>query len=90
MIFACNLGVNLLEVQRLSEGALEKAMARDPRIKLEVKVADIKNAFTVAPDAPIVVSLSEAWEEVMGEKPKATGGSWLCGILPNYAGQAKR
>jgi acetylornithine deacetylase len=70
-------GVNLPEVKRLIEGALEKAMARDPRIKLEVKVADIKNAFTVAPDAPIVVSLSEAWEEVMGEKPKLAGGSWL-------------
>jgi acetylornithine deacetylase/succinyl-diaminopimelate desuccinylase-like protein len=70
-------GVNLPEVKRLIEGALEKAMARDPRIKLEVEVADIKNAFTVAPDAPIVVSLSEAWEEVMGEKPKLAGGSWL-------------
>ncbi|MBV9859543.1 MAG: M20/M25/M40 family metallo-hydrolase [Alphaproteobacteria bacterium] len=70
-------GVDLPEVRALIDGALQRAKAADPRIKLEVEVADIKNAFMVRRDAPIVLAMSEAWEEVMGEKPKLVGGSWL-------------
>jgi acetylornithine deacetylase/succinyl-diaminopimelate desuccinylase-like protein len=70
-------GVDLPEVQALIDGALERAKARDPRIKLESVVADIKDGFMVRPDAPIVTALSGAWADVMGEQPKLVGGSWL-------------
>ena len=70
-------GVPLEEVQALLQGALDRAVARDPSIKLEVVVADQKNSFMVDPKAPIVQALVESWTSVMGKTPKLVGGSWL-------------
>jgi acetylornithine deacetylase/succinyl-diaminopimelate desuccinylase-like protein len=70
-------GVPLEEVRAVIESALEKARSRDPEIRLEVKVADVKNSFMVPTDAKIVVCLREAWESVMGRPAKFRGGSWL-------------
>jgi acetylornithine deacetylase/succinyl-diaminopimelate desuccinylase-like protein len=70
-------GVPLEEVKGILQGALDRAMARDPQIKLEIVDADIKNSFMVDPKAPIVVALKEAWETVMGKEAKLVGGSWL-------------
>ena len=70
-------GVPMEEVKALIEGAIEKAKARDPEIKIEMVVADQKNSYMVPTDAPVVRCLAEAWETVMGEKPVFVGGSWL-------------
>lgn len=70
-------GVPLEEVRALIDGALDKAKARDPQLKLEVVLADSKNSFQVDPGAPIVRALVESWAEVMGRQPKLLGGSWL-------------
>lgn len=70
-------GVPLEEVRALLDGALEKAKARDPEIRLEVVVADMKNSFMVPADSKIVTCLREAWETVMGRPAKFRGGSWL-------------
>jgi acetylornithine deacetylase/succinyl-diaminopimelate desuccinylase-like protein len=70
-------GVPLEEVRALLEGAIEKAKARDPEIRIEFKVADVKNSFMVPTDAKVVVSLRDAWETVMGRPAKFLGGSWL-------------
>jgi acetylornithine deacetylase/succinyl-diaminopimelate desuccinylase-like protein len=70
-------GVPLEEVRALLEGAIEKAKSRDPEIRIEFKVADVKNSFMVSTDSKIVVSLRDAWETVMGRPAKFLGGSWL-------------
>jgi acetylornithine deacetylase len=70
-------GVPLDEVQSLLEDAIAKAKARDPEIRIEFEVADVKNSFMVPPDSRIVVCLKQAWEEVMGRPAKFLGGSWL-------------
>jgi acetylornithine deacetylase/succinyl-diaminopimelate desuccinylase-like protein len=70
-------GIGLEEVQQVLQGALDRAQARDPEIKLEVVVADRKNSFMVDPQAPIVRALVESWQSVMGKAPKLVGGSWL-------------
>jgi acetylornithine deacetylase/succinyl-diaminopimelate desuccinylase-like protein len=70
-------GVPLEEVRALLDSAIEKAKARDPAIRIEVKVADVKNSFMVATDSRVVVCLREAWETVMGRPAKFRGGSWL-------------
>jgi acetylornithine deacetylase len=70
-------GVPLDEVKALLEGAIDKAKARDPDIRIELKVADVKNSFMVPTDSRIVVCLREAWEQVMGRPATFLGGSWL-------------
>jgi acetylornithine deacetylase len=70
-------GVPLAEVRALLDGAIEKAKARDPEIRVEVEVADIKNSFMVSTDSKVVLCLREAWETVMGRQAKFRGGSWL-------------
>jgi acetylornithine deacetylase/succinyl-diaminopimelate desuccinylase-like protein len=70
-------GVPLEEVRTLIEGAIEKAKARDPQIRVEIKVADVKNSFMVPTNSKIVTCLKESWETVMGRPAKFLGGSWL-------------
>lgn len=70
-------GVPLAEVKAIIQGALDRAMARDKEIKLEIVDADIKNSFMVDPKAEIVTSLRAAWESVMGKPARLVGGSWL-------------
>jgi acetylornithine deacetylase len=70
-------GVPLEEVRALLDGAIEKAKARDPEIRVEMVVADVKNSFMVPTDAKVVTCLREAWETVMGRPAQFRGGSWL-------------
>ena len=70
-------GVPLEEVRALLDGAIEKAKARDPDIRVEVVVADVKNSFMVPTDSKVVTCLREAWETVMGKSAVFRGGSWL-------------
>jgi acetylornithine deacetylase/succinyl-diaminopimelate desuccinylase-like protein len=70
-------GVPLEEVRAVIEGAIEKAKARDPQIRVEIKVADVKNWFMVPTSSKVVTCLREAWETVMGRPAKLCGGSWL-------------
>jgi acetylornithine deacetylase/succinyl-diaminopimelate desuccinylase-like protein len=70
-------GVPLEEVRALLDGAIEKAKAREPAIRIEVKVADVKNSFMVPPDSKVVICLRDAWETVMARPAKFLGGSWL-------------
>ncbi len=70
-------GVGLEEVQAVIREAIDRVCARDPEIRIELVVADEKDAFMVPTDAPVVTCLAEAWETVMGEPPVLVGGSWL-------------
>ena len=70
-------GVAVEEVQGLLEAAIDRAKARDPQIRTELVLADRKDAFMVARDAPIVRHASAAWEHVMGTAVPIHGGSWL-------------
>lgn len=70
-------GVPLEEVRKLIEGAIDKVKARDPELKIEIEVADVKNSFMVPTNSKIVVCLKDAWEKVMGRPAKFLGGSWL-------------
>ena len=70
-------GVPVKEVRALIDAAIDRARARDPEIKTEVVLADEKNSFMVSRDAPVVKSISRAWETVMGKPAKLVGGSWL-------------
>lgn len=70
-------GVPLEEVRQIIDQALERAKARDPEIKLEVVVADVKNSFMVSPDAKIVRAIKGAWESTLKKEARLVGGSWL-------------
>jgi acetylornithine deacetylase/succinyl-diaminopimelate desuccinylase-like protein len=70
-------GVPLAEVRSVLQQALDRAVARDPEIRLEIVEADIKNSFMVSPDAPIVRALKASWETVMEKEARLVGGSWL-------------
>lgn len=70
-------GVPLAEVKAVLQQALDRAVARDPQIRLEIVDADIKNSFMVSPDAPVVRALKASWETVMGKEARLVGGSWL-------------
>ncbi len=59
------------------EGAINRAKARDPQLKIEIKVADVKGSFMVPTDSKVVICLKEAWETVMGRPAEFRGGSWL-------------
>jgi acetylornithine deacetylase/succinyl-diaminopimelate desuccinylase-like protein len=64
-------------VQRLLEGAITRAQATDSEIKTELVLADRKDAFMVARDAPVVGHTSAAWERIMHRPVVYSGGSWL-------------
>ena len=70
-------GVTVGEVQGLLEAAIARAQATDPEIKTELILADRKDAFMVARDAPVVRHTSAAWERIMHRPVVYSGGSWL-------------
>ena len=70
-------GVTVDEVQGLLEAAAARAEAKDPEIKTELVLADRKDAFMVARDAPVVRHISAAWERIMSQPTIYSGGSWL-------------
>ena len=69
--------VGVDEVKGLLEAATARAQAKDPEIKIELVLADRKDAFMVPRDATVVRHLSAAWEEIMNKPSVYSGGSWL-------------
>lgn len=70
-------GIEVDEVRRLIEGAVERARARDPEARYEVVLADEKSAHLIDREHPLVRALARAYGAVTGEEPAYGGGSWL-------------
>ena len=70
-------GVPLEEVQGVIEAALNDLMAKDPELKAEILVADIKDSHWISPDEPIVRIICRAAEAVKGEPATLHGVAWL-------------
>jgi acetylornithine deacetylase/succinyl-diaminopimelate desuccinylase-like protein len=70
-------GVPLEEVQGVIERALDELKARDPELKTELVVADVKRSHWIAPDQPIVRYTCQAVEMVTGQPATLHGVSWL-------------
>jgi acetylornithine deacetylase/succinyl-diaminopimelate desuccinylase-like protein len=70
-------GIEVEEVQALLERAIAEAVAEDPSIKAEIRLADRKDYFLVDPAAPVVQMVTRAWTRVMGRTPEYKGVSWL-------------
>ena len=70
-------GVSLEEVQGVIEGTLAELRARDPELKTELMVADVKDSHWISPDAPIVQHMRQAVETVRGAPATMHGVGWL-------------
>jgi acetylornithine deacetylase len=70
-------GVEIDEVRRLIEGAVERARERDPEARYDVVLADEKSSHLIERDHPLTVALAEAIESVRGRPATYGGGSWL-------------
>ncbi len=70
-------GVPVEEVQAVIEAALSELKAKDPELKTEMMVADVKNWHWIKPEEPIVRLVSQAAEIVKGEPTTVHAVSWL-------------
>jgi acetylornithine deacetylase len=70
-------GVPLEEVQAVVEAALDELKAKDPELRTETVVADIKDSHWISPDEKIVRLIRQAVEVVKGEPADIHGVSWL-------------
>ncbi len=70
-------GVSLEEVQAVIEAALDELKAKDPELKTEMIVADVKASHWISPDSQIVQFVRRAAEVVKGEPATLHGVSWL-------------
>jgi acetylornithine deacetylase/succinyl-diaminopimelate desuccinylase-like protein len=70
-------GVSVETVRALLEEAVGKALAEDPEIQVEIVLADSKDSFMVAVDAPLVGYIKAAWSRIMKRPPVLQGASWL-------------
>jgi len=70
-------GVSAELVGKALEEAIERARDRDPEARYEMVLADRKDSYLIDRDHPLVRTLAEAHEIVIGEKPSYSAGSWL-------------
>ena len=70
-------GVEIDEVRRLIEGAVERAQERDPEARYDIVLADEKSSHLIERDHPLTVALAEAIQSVTGSAAAYGGGSWL-------------
>ena len=70
-------GVEVEEVRRLIQGAVERANVREPEARYEVVLADEKSSHLIERDHPLTLALAEAFQSVTGNEPSYGGGSWL-------------
>jgi acetylornithine deacetylase/succinyl-diaminopimelate desuccinylase-like protein len=70
-------GVEDDEVRRLLQGAIERAVARDPQARYEMVLADRKSAHLIDRSHPLVAAVAHGIRAVAGCEPSYGGGSWL-------------
>ncbi len=70
-------GIEEPEVKALIEGAVERALARDPDARYEIVLADRKSSHLIDRDHELVRALADAYASVVGAEPAYGGGSWL-------------
>ena len=70
-------GVEIDEVRRLIESAVERAQERDPEARFDIVLADEKSSHLIKRDHPPTVALAEAIQSVTGSAAAYGGGSWL-------------
>lgn len=70
-------GIPLEEVQGVIEAALNELKAKDPQLKTELVVADVKNWHWIPPEHPLVQHTSQALETVVGQAPTLRAASWM-------------
>lgn len=70
-------GIEETEVRTLLEGAIERAIARDPEARYELVLADRKSSHLIDREHPLVLALATAYRSVTGSEPGYGGGSWL-------------
>ena len=70
-------GVEIDEVRRLIEGAVERAQERDPEARYDIVLADEKSSHLIERDHPLTVAMAEAIQSVTGSAAAYGGGSWL-------------
>lgn len=70
-------GVSVEEVQAVIDAALDELKAKDPELKTEMILADVKASHWISPDSPIVQFVRRAAEVVKGEPATLHGVSWL-------------
>lgn len=70
-------GISVDEVRALLEGAVSRALARDPDARYDVVLADQKDSHLIEREHPLTQALAQAVESVTGRAPSYGGGSWL-------------
>ena len=70
-------GVEVAEVRGLIEGAVARALARDPEARYELVLADEKASHLIGREHRLTRALAAGFEAVTGEEPLYGGGSWL-------------
>ena len=70
-------GIEVAEVRKLIDGAVERAGAADPEARYEVVLADQKSPHLIDRDHPLTLALSAAFKIVTASEPRYGGGSWL-------------
>jgi acetylornithine deacetylase len=70
-------GVEPDEVRELLEGAIARAVTRDPEARYELVLADQKRPHLIDRDHPLTAALAQAHLSVTDVEPSYGGGSWL-------------
>lgn len=70
-------GVDVEEVRRLIQEAVDRATEREPEARYEVLLADEKSSHLIERDHPLTLALADAFRSVTGDEPSYGGGSWL-------------
>jgi acetylornithine deacetylase len=70
-------GVEVDEVRALIDGAVRRALARDPEARYQVVLADAKSSHLIDRDHELTLALADGYRAVTGMEPRYGAGSWL-------------
>jgi acetylornithine deacetylase/succinyl-diaminopimelate desuccinylase-like protein len=70
-------GVTVDEVRAEIDRCLDRARQRDPRLRAEVKLADVKDGYLAGPDDEVVRHMRDAVRAVRSAEPQLQVAGWL-------------
>jgi acetylornithine deacetylase/succinyl-diaminopimelate desuccinylase-like protein len=70
-------GVSVEEVRAEIDRCLRAALAREPRFRAEVVLADVKPGYLADPESPVVDLMRRSVRVVRGSEPPLQAAGWL-------------
>jgi acetylornithine deacetylase/succinyl-diaminopimelate desuccinylase-like protein len=70
-------GVTVEQVRAEIDRCLDQARQRDPRLRAEVTLADVKDGYLASPDEPVVEHMRDAVRAVRSAEPQLQVAGWL-------------